>query len=284
MRPMWKGAISFGLVNIPVKLYTATESKNIRFNFLHKECKTPIQYEKKCPLCDRVLENHDIVRGYEYEKGKYVVVQDEDIEGLPLESIKAIQILDFVNLAEIDPIYYLKSYFVSPNELGGKPYRLLYQALKETGKIAVAKVFLRTKETLAAIRVYENCLMMETMFFADEVRKPQTIPELESKPEIHDNELKMAKSLISNLTAEFKPEKYDSNYRKALQELIAKKVANEEIEIPREITKDEKIVDLMEALKASVNATEKKKKKAKTKSKKTHDSTKKADMRKATGQ
>ncbi|WP_227767187.1 Ku protein [Zhaonella formicivorans] len=257
MRSMWKGAISFGLVTIPVKLFTATESKEIKFNYLHDECKTPIRYQKFCPTCERELNSEEIVRGYEYEKGRYVILKDEDFEKLPLDSIKSIQILDFVNLQEIDPIYFMKAYFLAPGDFGTKAYKLLYQALEETGKIAIAKVFLRTKENLATLRVYQNCLLLETMFYPDEVRNPAVIPELQGlEVAIHENELKMAKSLIDNLTAKFDPAKYTSDYRKALTELIEAKINDNQIEEVQRTETAAKIVDLMEALKASVKATE----------------------------
>lgn len=257
MRSIWKGAISFGLVTIPIKLYAATESKEIKFNYLHKECHTPIKYQKICPTCNREVPPEEIVRGYEYEKGRYVIFKDEDFEKLPLDSIKAIQILDFVKLEEIDPIYFMKSYFLAPGDFGAKAYKLLYQALRETGKIAIAKVFLRTKENLAVIRVYENCLLLETIFYPNEVRSPQAIPELQDlNVDIHENELKMAKNLIENLTAHFDPVKYTSDYRKALRELIEAKINEEEVAVVKR-PESAKVVDLMEALKASIQATQK---------------------------
>lgn len=261
MRPVWKGAVSFGLVSIPVKLYTATESKTVRFNYLHKTCKTPIRYQKVCPVCDEKVDNDEIVRGYEYQKGRYVIINDEDLDNLPLESVGSVQILDFVDLMEIDPIYFMKSYFLAPGQFGEKPYYLLLQALKETGKIAVAKVFLRSKETLAALRVYQDCLLLETMFFPNEVRHPEVIPELQEvyKQKVHENELKMARTLIENLTAKFDSAKYSSNYLQALLQLIEKKIKNEDVEIPLR-QEEQKVVDLMEALKASIKATQKKKK------------------------
>ncbi|MHB1125925.1 MAG: non-homologous end joining protein Ku [Bacillota bacterium] len=254
MHTVWKGAISFGLVSIPIKLFAATETKNIRFNFLHDQCKTPIRYEKVCPVCDREVTNDEIVRGYEYEKGKYVVLKDEDLENLPLNTLKTIDILDFVDLHQVDPIYYLKAYYLAPGELGYKPYRLLYQALQETGKAAIAKVTLRARESLALLRVYHNCLMMETMFYPDEIRSTDMLPELTGEVPVHANELKMAINLIENLSAAFEPGKYTSDYRQALQELIQTKVTNEEIEVPLR-PEGAKVLDLMEALRASVKAT-----------------------------
>ncbi|GAW92985.1 Ku protein [Calderihabitans maritimus] len=267
MRTIWKGAISFGLVNIPVKLYPATESKSIKFTYLHDRCKTPIKYKKVCPVCDREVGMEEIVKGYEYRKGEYIVLRDEDLEELPLNTIKTIDIIDFVNLEEIDPIYYQKSYFLAPGEYGVKAYRLLYEALKETGKVAVAKVVLRSKEHLTSIRLYRNLLLMETMFYPEEIRTPEDIPEMRGKVQIHDNELKMAVTLIENLSTPFKPDKYRSEYREALRELIEKKLAKEKVEIPYRPT-EAKVVDLMEALRASVEAAEEKRRRANKKKRK----------------
>lgn len=258
MRPLWKGAISFGLVSIPVKMYAATEQKNVKFNYLHRECKTPIKYHKVCPNCQREVEADEIVRGYEYQKGRYVVIEEEDMENLPLSTMRTIDILDFVELEDIDPIYFVKSYFLAPEEYGKKPYKLLFEALGKTGKIAVAKVFIRSRENLVTLRRYQNCLVMETMLYPDEIRLPESIPELKEHVELHENELKMAENLISNLSSEFQPEKYKSDYRDALLQLIHAKVENNLVEIPP-APHQEKVIDLMEALKASLAATEGKK-------------------------
>lgn len=259
MRNIWKGAISFGLVSIPIKLYTATESKDIKFNFLHRECKSPIKYEKVCPVCKVELNSEDLVRGYEYEKGRYVIIDEVDLEKIPLSTLKSIEILDFVSIEEIDPIYYVKSYYVVPGDLGAKPYHLLLEAMKKTGRIAVARVVLRQKESLAVLRTDDKVLVMETIFYPDEIRSPEMIPEMKYDINIHDNELKMAVNLIESLTAEFEPGKYKNNYREALLELIGAKVKGEEVITPAQ-PETTKVVDLMEALKASIEAAQKDKK------------------------
>ncbi|AQS59376.1 Ku protein [Desulforamulus ferrireducens] len=252
MRPMWKGAVSFGLVYVPVKMYAATEKKNVKFNFLHDKCKTPIQNRRYCPYCDTEVSNEEIVRGYEYEKGKYVVMKDEDFENLPSEGSKSINIVDFVDLAEIDPIFYDKGYYLAPGDGGQKVYELLKRAMLETGKVAVAKVVIRNKESLAALRVADGVLSISTMYYPDEVRNPKTIPELDYNVELHDNELKMAVNLINNLSSEFRPEKYTDEYRQQLMEVIQAKIAGEEVEaVPTAQT--DKVVDLMSALKASID-------------------------------
>jgi len=258
MRSLWKGAISFGLVSIPVKMYVATETKNVKFNYLHNECKTPIKYQKVCPTCSREVVNHEIVRGYEYEKGKYVIIDEEDLENLPLKTMRTIDIIDFVDLNEVDPIYFIKPYFLVPAEYGQKPYRLLFEALGRTGKIAIAKVVVRSRENLVALRRYKNCILMETMYYPDEIRVPENLQELKMDVEIHENELKMAVSLIENLSAKFVPSKYTSDYREALLELIQAKIKDNKIEMPY-VPQEEKVVDLMEALKASIKAAEKEK-------------------------
>ncbi|MEW6065252.1 MAG: Ku protein [Bacillota bacterium] len=252
MRPLWKGAVSFGLVYVPVKMYAATEKKNIKFNYLHEKCKTPIQYRRYCPYCDTEVANEEIVRGYEYEKGKYVIMKEEDLEHLPGENTRSINIVDFVDLKDIDPLFYDKGYYLSPGEGGQKVYELLKKSMQETGKVAVAKVVIRNKESLAALRVADGVLTMSTMFYPDEVRKPAAIPELDYKVDVHDNELKMAVNLINNLSAEFQPEKYTDDYREQLMEVIQAKVAGEGGEVAP-VPQTDKVVDLMSALKASID-------------------------------
>lgn len=252
MRPLWKGAISFGLVYVPVKMYAATEKKNIRFNFLHEKCKTPLQSRRYCPYCDAEVATEEIVKGYEYEKGKYVVMKDEDFENLPGDNSRSINIVDFVSLTDIDPLYYDKGYYLAPGEGGQKVYELLKRSMQETGKVAVAKVVIRNKESIAILRVAEGTISMSTMFYQDEVRKSSTIPELTYNVDLHENEISMAVNLINNLSAEFKPEKYTDDYRQQLMEIIQAKVAGEEIEVSP-VPNADKVIDLMSALKASID-------------------------------
>jgi len=238
-------------VHVPVKLYPATERRDIKFNFLHEACKTPVKYERYCPTCETRVPQEQIVRGYEYEKGRYVILRDEDFANLPLETARSVDIVDFVDLKEIDPVFFDKSYYLAPGDGGEKAYELLKQAMEKTGKIAVAKVVIRSKESLAAIRVYKSALVMETMFYPEEIRKVEHLPELNYEVKIHENEIKMAENLIGSLSEHFAPEKYHNEYRRALMDVIQAKVAGEEIEIaPRPETG--KVVDLMEALKASI--------------------------------
>lgn len=267
MRPIWKGAISFGLVTIPIKLYTATETKDIKFRYLHQECKSPIKYQRICPICEEEVANEELVKGYEYESGRFVVLEDEDLAKIPIESVKAIEIIDFVDLAEIDPIYFIKSYYLAPTELGLKPYNLLFKAMEETGKIAIARVILRSKETLACLRLYGNALLMETIFYPEEIRSANLIPELNNDVKVNENELKMAISLIENLSTKFTPEKYTSQYREALMQLIEAKIQGEEIAVPEQ-PEGATVVDLMEALKASIAHVEDRKEQPKKRGKK----------------
>ncbi|NLM11875.1 MAG: Ku protein [Clostridiaceae bacterium] len=259
MHTVWKGAISFGLVNIPVRMFTATEDKDIKFRYLHKTCNTPINYKKFCPNCNTDVTEDDIVRGYEYEPGHFVIVTEADFESVKGASkSKSIEILDFVNLSEIDPVYFDKSYYLSPQETGSKAYNLLRQAMNDTGKIAIARVTIRSKETLAALRVYKNALVMETLFYAAEVRSTEQIPGLPAIAETNAKELDIAVKLIDNLTAKFEPEKYTNEYNTALTALIQKKVEGKEIKVAPEAPK-QNVIDLMEALKASLQETNKKK-------------------------
>jgi DNA end-binding protein Ku len=256
MHTIWKGSISFGLVNIPIKLHSATEDKDIKLRNLHKECHSPVKYEKVCPVCEVEIKNEDIVRAYEYAKGKFVVLEDEDLEGLKKENEdKAVEIIDFVKMEQIDPIFYSRSYFMSPGDGGGKAYSLLRKALDESGKVGLAKIIIRSKEQLAVIRVYENTLVMETIHFPDEVRKAADVPNVPAEDKVTDKELDTAILLIDQLTSDFDPEKYTDEYRSALIELIESKRTGKEIVTPVEKEKKSNVTDLMAALQASIDRT-----------------------------
>jgi len=274
-RAMWKGAISFGLVSIPVGLYPATEEKTLRFNQLHDKDFRRIKYQRTCAKCGEEVTFDHIVKGYEYEKDKYVVLEDEDFDAVPVESSRAIDILQFVDLEEIDPIYFQKSYYLVPEETGLKAYTLLRQAMSEDGRVAIAKIAFRDKEHLAALRFKDNVFVLETMFWPDEIRAAD-FEELDKKVNVRLQEIQMAKSLIESLTDEFKPEQFRDEYREALLGIIGKKVSGEEIEVIPE-AEPTRVVDLMEALKASVAAQKQKKQAApQAKSKKSTARPKKA--------
>ncbi len=258
MQTVWKGSISFGLVNIPVRMFAATEDRDIKFRYLHKQCNTPIKYSKVCPTCNFEVGQDDIIKGFEYEPGKFVLINDEDLAGIAPEINKSIEILDFVDMKEIDPIYFAKSYYLSPQETGGKAYSLLKESMDNTGKIGIAKITIRNKQSLAAIRVFQNLLVMETIYFPDEIRPVASVPDIPLNIKLEEKELEMAKHLIENLSTNFVPEKYTDDYRLALKELINKKIVGQEVEVAPKETRAN-IIDLMEALKASIDQTEPKK-------------------------
>ncbi|MFS0915796.1 Ku protein [Brevibacillus sp. 179-C 1.1 NHS] len=255
MHTVWKGSISFGLVNIPVRMFTATEERDIRFRQLHKECNTPIKYTKMCPHCQREVDASEIIRGFEYEKGHFVMIDDDDLEAITPETRRAIEILDFVDLSEIDPVYFHKSYFLSPQDTGEKAYALLRSAMEQTGKIGVAQVTMRNRQSLAVIRLYEHCIMLETIFYPDEVRPVSQVPALpEATVSLAENELKMATELISNMTIPFDAAKYTDEYRSDLQKLIEKKLEGQEIATAPTVARTN-VIDLMQALKESLEST-----------------------------
>jgi len=255
IRPLWKGSISFGLVNIPVKLYPATGSKSISFRNLHQPCKTPLRYKKVCEKCGKEVSEEEIIKGYEYEKDSFVIITPEDLEKIPKETTKTINIVDFIDLTEVDPVYFDRTYYLAPGETGEKAYSLLQHAMEETGKIGLARLVIRTRQNLAAIRVYDGYLALETMYYPDEVRGTGELPSWNGEANLNSSEIKMARDLIENLTATFQPEKYRDEYRRELTRIIEAKIAGEEVtlvEQPEQGT----VVDLMEALKASVEATQ----------------------------
>jgi DNA end-binding protein Ku len=260
MRAIWSGTISFGLVSVPVRMFSATESKELRFHFLHKKDLEPIGYDKVRKDTGKSVDPDDVVRGFEIEKGKYVPIEDEDLDRLDIELTHSIDICDFVDLEEIDPIYYRKAYYLLPQDGAEKPYRLLVRALDETAKIGIAKVVIRNKQHLAALRPYDGVLVLETMYYADEIRKPEKV---NGKARVQKAEVEMAKSLVENLSADFKPEKYDDTYRKELLALIRKKAKGAKLPEPQEAEEAE-VVDLMAALRESVAETKKGRKRRKT--------------------
>jgi DNA end-binding protein Ku len=256
MRAIWSGTISFGLVSVPVRMFPATESKELRFHFLDKKDLTPIAYEKVRRDDREPVDPDQIVRGFEIEKGRYVPLEDEDLDRLDIELTHSIDICDFVSLDEIDPVYFRKAYYLLPQQGAEKPYRLLVRALEETGKVGIAKVVIRNKQHLAALRPYEDVLLLETMYYADEVRKPQSVDGDIGTAKIQKAEVDMAKSLVENLSDKFKPEKYDDTYRKELLDLIKAKAKGRPLPEPEEEQKGE-VVDLMAALRESVERTKK---------------------------
>jgi DNA end-binding protein Ku len=259
MRPIWSGTISFGLVSVPVRMFPATQSKELRFHFLDKKDLTPIAYEKVRRDDRERVDPDDIVRGFEIEKGRYVPLEDEDLDRLDIELTHSIDICDFVGLDEIDPVFFRKAYYLMPSEGAEKPYRLLVRALDETEKVGIAKVVIRNKQHLAALRPYEDGLLLETMYYADEVRKPEALDGDTAKPKLQKAEIEMAKSLVENLSEPFKPEKYNDTYRKELLDLIRAKAEGQSLPEPAAEEEGE-VVDLMAALRESVERTKKQRK------------------------
>jgi DNA end-binding protein Ku len=256
-RPIWKGAITFGMISIPVKLYGATESKDLAFNTLHRECKSRLKQKRWCPVHDREVFSDEVVRAFEYTKGQYIELSDEDIEGLPVPSKQTIELTSFVKQADIDPVYFERTYYLEPEQIGVKAYALLLRALKAKQVSAVAKIALRNRESLCILRPSEHgILMLETLYYPDEIRT-QELPAL---PDVlvSQPELAMALNLVEMLEEPFEPKQYHDQYRVALLDLIeAKRNGNEVVATPAAPLP--KTVDLMTALKASLEAARKSK-------------------------
>lgn len=262
MQTVWKGAISFGLLNVPVKMGAATHRESISFRQLHRDCNTPINQKRFCSKCNREVAWDEIVRGYEYEPGRFVLISDEDLAGLPVKTAKYIDIVDFIQLSEVDPIYYDKTYYLWPEKGGEKPYLILREAMRQTGKAAVAKVAMREREHLCVLRLVGDALSVSMMYFADEIRSTQElgIAELEQKVQVRPEEMDMAVKLVDNLTDAFAPEKYHDAYREELMGLIRAKVEGQQV-VQAEVPAPEaagNVIDLMERLRQSVEATRKK--------------------------
>jgi DNA end-binding protein Ku len=258
MRPLWKGAITFGLISIPVRLYSATETKSMKFHLLHADDQGRVRYKRVCSKCGKEVAWEDIVRGFEYSKDHYIIFTDEELENLDLDSIKAIDVVTFVPINQIDPIYYDKSYYVAPEASGIKAYRLLADAMGAEEQVGVAKVALRDKEHLATVRLKEDVFVLETMHWPDEIRSAD-FEELDRSVSIRDPEVKMARQLIQQLSGDWNPQEFHDEYRERLRALAEKKIEGEEIAVAAEPTEEPApVVDLMEALKASVADAKKK--------------------------
>ncbi|QSB15294.1 Ku protein [Natronosporangium hydrolyticum] len=251
MRAIWKGAVSFGLVSIGVKLYAATEEKTIRFHQVHRRDAGRIRYQRVCSVCGEQVSYDDIAKGYDLGGGELVVLTDEDFEDLPLATSRAIDVLEFVPADQIDPMFYNKAYYLEPEASATKPYLLLRDALGDSKRVAVVKVALRQREQLATLRVREGLLVLNTMLWPDEVRAPE-FGFLDEEVETREPELAMAMSLIDSMTGDFHSDAYTDDYREALQQMIDAKVEGREVAAPEEPTEAPPAVDLMAALRASV--------------------------------
>jgi DNA end-binding protein Ku len=255
-RAIWSGSISFGLVNIPVKLFNAVSRKGVSFNQIDRRSGSRIRYKKVSAADGEEVSNEDIVKGYELPSGEYVLIDDEELAALDPEATRSVDIEEFVELADIDPLFYDAAYYLAPDQGASKPYKLLAEAMSESGKVAIARFVMRTKQYLAAIRPKDGMLVLSTMVYADEVNEPLDIPELDGIEtiEVSERERIMAEQLIESLSAAFKPEQYHDTHREQVIDLIERKAAGEEVVVAPAAPAAEKVVDLMAALEASVAA------------------------------
>lgn len=259
MRAIWKGAISFGLVTIPVGLYSAIDEKRPSFKQLRESDHSPIRYKRVAESDGQEVPYENIVRGYEVEKGRYVVFTGEELEGIVRGgSAQVVDVVQFVEESEIDPIYYRSSYYLAPEKTGIKAYRILLEALEDKGMVGLAKVAIREREYLATLRADEGVLVLETMYWPDEVREPK-FENLEGDVEVRPEEVSMAAMIVDNLTRPFDPSEWIDASREAVEEAARRKIEGQEVVTPATAGQPSGVVDLMEALKASVESTKKKK-------------------------
>ena len=257
MRTIWNGSISFGLVNIPVGLALATQRQDVSFRTLHRECGTPIKQKRWCPLHDREVPGDELVKGWEVSKGQFVLVEDADLEAIEQrDTSRAIEISRFVPLADVDPLYFDRTYYLAPSsaEAQRRPYVLLLDAMKETGMAAIGRMVIRGNENLVLIRPRGDALALETLFLAEDVRSQAEIDEATEAIDVKEPELELARQLIDSLVGEWEPEALKSEYRASLREMLEAKLAGEEIAQPEPVA-EAPVVDLMEALKKSVAAS-----------------------------
>jgi DNA end-binding protein Ku len=272
MRAIWKGSISFGLVNIPIALYPATRKEELRFRLLRCSDLSPVNYKRVAEKDGKEVPWDDIVKGYEYEKGKYVVLKDEDFERVDLEATQTVDIQDFVDQEEIDPMFFYKPYYLEPQKGGDKAYALLRDALEDSKKVGIAKVVIKTRQYLAGVKPEDGVLVLELMHFADELLETEKLY-VPKKVEVGKREMNMAKSLIDSMSSKWNPQKYRDDYREALMEVIEEKVeaGGKEIEEkPKKAPKPTKVIDLVSVLRKSLEQTGAAKKKSTAKSRVKH--------------
>lgn len=257
MRALWKGAISFGLVTIPVSLYPATTREELKFRLLRKSDQSPVNYKRVAEVDDKEVPWDQIVKGYEYEKGKFVVIKDEDFARVDVEATQTVDIMNFVALDEVDPLLFYKPYYLEAGKGGDKAYVLLRDALVESGKIAIAKVVIRTRQHLAAVKPQKKGLMLELMHFPEEILDASEFKEPAEKA-VGKAEMQMAKQLIESMTSEWKPELYTDEYHKALENMIEEKIEHggEALPVPTKKKKPTNIVDLVSVLEQSIRQTQ----------------------------
>ena len=273
MRAIWKGSISFGLVNIPIALYPATRKEELKFRLLRKTDLSLVNYKRVAEKDGREVPWDQIVKGYEYEKGKYVVLKDEDFQRVDLEATQTVDIQDFVDLDEIDPMFFYKPYYLEPQKGGDKAYALLRDSLKDNNKVGIAKVVIKTRQYLAGVKPEDGALVLELMHFADELADPSKL-HVPTKVEAGKREITMAKALIDSMSSKWNPEKYRDDYREALMEVIEEKVeaGGKEIETkPKKAPKPTKVIDLVEVLQQSLAEAQGGKKKPAAKPRARHE-------------
>jgi DNA end-binding protein Ku len=265
-RSLWSGSISFGLVNAPVRLYSAIQEQQLHFHLLHRKDDSPIGYEKICKKEGKPVPDDEIVKAYEYAKGKFVYVEDEDFAAARVEGFKTIDISDFVPYEDIDPIYFAKTYYVGPDEGAERVYSLLARAMEDSGLAAVAKFVMRDRQHLGVLRVREGVITLEQLYFADEIRDISEIKA--SRKKVDAKELQMAERLIDSFTSEWKPEKYKDTYRDELTAVVDAKRKGKQVHAGAEVEEEAEAPDLMTALRQSIDAQKKSKPKAKSRSRK----------------
>ena len=263
MRTIWNGSLSFGLVTIPVGLAVAQQRQDVAFRTLHRECGTPIKQKRFCPLHEREVEADELVKGWEFAKGQFVTVEESDLEAVELKRSRSIELLRFVPLAEVDPLYFDRGYYLAPapDPVGRRPYALLLMALQETGMAAIGRFVLWGKENLCLVRPLDGALVLETLYYSEDIRSKAEIVEAVDETEVKEPELTMARQLVESLAGEFSPADYANDYRGELRATLEAKLAGKEIVQPEPLP-EAQVIDLMDALKQSIEAAKSVKKTA----------------------
>lgn len=251
-RAIWKGAINFGLVHIPVSLWKATRPQDIRFQMLHEKDLAPVKQKRVCSVEQKEIPYDEIVKGFEVSKGEFVTVEPEELEALEPEHSHSIDIEDFVTLEDVDPIYFETAYYVTPEKSAAKPYSLLVAAMEESGKAAIARFVMRTKQHLVILRPMGNAIALSTLFYADEVMAIEDLPAVPKKADVSSQELNLAINLIETMSREFEPERYKDDYRERVVEMLEQKAKGKKISIPRQKDEPARVIDLVSALQASL--------------------------------
>lgn len=254
MRAIWQGLLSFGLINIPVKMFKATENRDFHFSLLHNRCHNPLKYQRYCPVCDQVVQAEDTVKGYEYEKERYIIVTDEELEAVASPRTKTIEILAFLETGDVPAVFYDDAYYLQPGTGGEKAYSLLREALKRQNKEALCRLVLRSKPKLCLVAIGQNVLRLSTIRYGAEVRSPEMLGQI-PKYEVSNAELELAELLISKLTKSFVPEQFPNTYHQALNELVQQKLTGREIHVAQKAPEPQ-VANILEALQASLEKVE----------------------------